>query len=121
MGNHDTTTGYTFYGVLLILQRQNPRCFVLENVVQLIENGELSSIVEELEAACSGYIVYCRILGSEEFGLPQLRHRLYIWGFRKAEFEAACFPAESLNGLCDKVMSRLSAGHAPMDIDEFFP
>ena len=119
MDNHETTTGYTFYGVLLILQQHVPRSFILENVVQLYSSGEISSIIEQLDAA--GYIVHYRVLAGDEFGLPQVRRRLYIWGFRKSELEAAGFPADSFQDLCERIMSGLTAGHALMDIDESLP
>ena len=117
MDNHETTSGCTFYCVLLILQQHVPHSFSPESVVQPYSSGEISAIIEQFDAA--GYIVHYRAFSSDEFGLPPVRRRLYIWGFRKSELEAAGFPADSFHDLCEGIMSGLVAGHTLMGADEF--
>jgi len=62
----------------------NPKCFVLENVQGLVYNqkgGALRYILDAAENA--GYETEWRVLNAANYGVPQLRMRLFIIGRRK--------------------------------------
>ena len=76
--------GQIIYGLLKIMRSKNLPYFILENVKGLVNHagGEtLKVILQELDRA--GYKVYCRILNSLDYGVPQMRERLYFVGIRK--------------------------------------
>lgn len=101
------TRGTLFFDVQRILTHHQPKAFILENVKQLkghdkgktlstimdILTGandpelpagiELSEEVRESLGTKLNYDVDCRVLSSNNFGVPQKRERIYIIGFNK--------------------------------------
>ena len=76
--------GQIIYGLIKIMNAKNLSYFILENVKGLVnhEGGEtLKVILEELDKA--GYKVYHRVLNSLDYGVPQMRERIYFVGIRK--------------------------------------
>lgn len=76
--------GQIIYGIIKILKEKNVPYFILENVKGLVNhnNGEtLKVILEELQNA--GYYVDYKVLNSENYGVPQLRERIYFVGIKK--------------------------------------
>lgn len=76
--------GQIIYGLIKIMNAKNLPYFILENVKGLVnhEGGKtLKVILEELDKA--GYKVYHRVLNSLEYGVPQMRERIYFVGIRK--------------------------------------
>jgi DNA (cytosine-5)-methyltransferase 1 len=66
---------------LRIIKAIQPTVFILENVANLakFDNGQiLSWIIDEAEAA--GYCVRSHVLSVADYGVPQLRKRLFIMG-----------------------------------------
>jgi DNA (cytosine-5)-methyltransferase 1 len=66
------------------MKGKNLPYFILENVKGLVnhDNGNsLKVILEELDNA--GYKVYYRVLNSLEYGVSQMRERIYFVGIRK--------------------------------------
>lgn len=83
-GFEHATQGTLFYDILRILKFHKPKAFLLENVPGLltIQNGEtFNTIITALEEV--GYSVHYNILDAQNFGLPQVRKRVIIVGFRK--------------------------------------
>jgi len=81
MGDH---RGQIIYGLIKIMNAKNLPYFILENVKGLVnhEGGKtLKIILEELDKA--GYKVYHRVLNSLDYGVPQMRERIYFVGIRK--------------------------------------
>lgn len=81
LGFRHTEQGQLFFEVLRILEAKRPPFFVLENVPNLMthRNGEtMRQIDRELRAL--GYSVDFRKLSPHEFGIPQVRERVYIVG-----------------------------------------
>ena len=85
------TQGTLFYDVLRILtdkkHKNNTKAFLLENVGGLVthDNGNTyNTILNALREI--GYEVYSKILDASEFGVPQVRKRIYIVGFKKSCF-----------------------------------
>lgn len=75
--------GQIIYGLLNILQKRKISCFILENVKGLINHAQgknLDKIVTMLKEA--GYTLQYKVLNSIEYGVPQMRERIYFTGIR---------------------------------------
>ena len=76
--------GQVIYGLIKIMKGKNLPYFILENVKGLVnhDNGKsLKIILEELDSA--GYQVSYKVLSSLDYGVPQMRERIYFIGIRK--------------------------------------
>ncbi|WP_198413779.1 DNA cytosine methyltransferase [Cryobacterium sp. TMT2-15-1] len=81
LGFEHTEQGRLFFNVLEILQAKRPRNFILENVPNLLKHDEGRSFARmkrELEGL--GYTIRAERLSPHQFGVPQIRERLYIVG-----------------------------------------
>lgn len=75
--------GQIIFHIARIISETQPPCFLLENVRGLVSHDKgktIKIIVEELENA--GYGVIYKVLNSLDFGVPQMRQRVYFIGFR---------------------------------------
>ncbi|MDR0914674.1 MAG: DNA (cytosine-5-)-methyltransferase [Oscillospiraceae bacterium] len=75
--------GQIIYHLIKILKDKNVPYFILENVKGLINhnNGKtIKTILSELKTA--GYSVVSDVLNSIDFGVPQMRERVYFVGIR---------------------------------------
>lgn len=73
------------YGVQAI-NIHNPKWFIAENVsgLQSANDGQaFKKILQDLESAGKGYELTPHLYKFEEYGVPQLRHRVVIVGIRK--------------------------------------
>ena len=80
----DDERGMIIYSLIQIMKQKNIKYFLLENVKGLINHNKgntLKTIKSELEKI--GYNLYIKVLNSIYFGVPQMRERVYIVGFRK--------------------------------------
>ncbi len=101
--------GQIIYGLIKIMNAKNLPYFILENVKGLVnhEGGKtLKIILEELDKA--GYKVYHRVLNSLDYGVPQMRERIYFVGIRKDlvngnsfEWPKSVFPPDIKDYLID--------------------
>ena len=76
--------GQIIYGLIKIMNAKNLPYFILENVKGLVNHdggNTLKVILEELDKA--GYKVYHRVLNILDYGVPQMRERIYFVGIRK--------------------------------------
>ncbi len=76
--------GLIIYSLIKIMKTKNVKYFLLENVKGLLNHDKgktLRIIKNELEKA--GYNLYTKVLNSINFGVPQMRERIYLVGFRK--------------------------------------
>ena len=76
--------GQIIYYLKNILIKKNIPYFIFENVKGLVNHNKgktLNAIIELLNNA--GYEVFCKVLNSIDFGVPQLRERVYFVGIRK--------------------------------------
>ncbi len=83
-GLDDKERGEIIYGIVNILRAKNIKYFILENVKGLINHNKgktLKIILKLLEDA--GYRVYYKVLNSLDFGVPQMRERIYFVGVQK--------------------------------------
>lgn len=77
--------GQLFFEVVRILKDKRPRCFVLENVKNLLShnNGEtFQTILKSL--ADLGYILQWQVINSKSY-VPQNRERIFIVGYSSRE------------------------------------
>jgi len=76
--------GQIIFSLIKIMLAKNLKYFILENVKGLTnhDNGNsLKVILQELEKA--GYKVFHQVLNSVDYGVPQMRERIYFVGIRK--------------------------------------
>lgn len=76
------TQGTLFYDVARVLKDKRPKAFMLENVQGLITHDKgktLQTIMGVLNNL--GYTVQYKVLNAADFGVPQMRKRIYIVGF----------------------------------------
>lgn len=84
--------GQIIYSLIEIMKKKKIKYFLLENVKGLINHNKgetLKLILEELDKA--GYNVHYSLLNSANYGVPQLRERVYIVGFRKDVYDGLFF------------------------------
>ena len=89
VGKHKGTKGkfgrLYEYGIH-VLNASNPKAFIAENVggLKSANNGKaFLKILEELKNAGKGYRLTVHKYKFEEYGIPQIRHRIIIIGIRK--------------------------------------
>lgn len=83
--------GALFFQVSRILKGCKPKAFLLENVKGLLshDNGKTFQIIKKELTDC-GYRVYYKLLEAKDYGVPQIRKRVFIVGIRNdinIEFE----------------------------------
>lgn len=83
--------GTLFFNIVKIIEEKNPAAFFLENVRHLLNhnNGQTFETIKKILENELGYSFYHNIVKASDFGLPQLRPRLFIVGFKnpKLKFE----------------------------------
>ncbi len=87
-GFDDKDQGDLFFNILDILRIKKPKAFILENVQNLLNynNGfALKKMLKELRKFY--YVPKPEILNAKDFGLAQLRKRIFIIGFLDAKDE----------------------------------
>lgn len=76
--------GQIIFHIARILEKTQPKCFLLENVKGLVTHDKgktIKIIIEELNRV--GYEVTYKVLTSLDYGVPQMRQRVYFVGIRK--------------------------------------
>lgn len=81
------TQGTLFYDVLRIIKAKRPASFLLENVMGLVnhDKGRTFGIIHK-NLKKEGYELFFRVLDASDFGVPQVRKRIYIIGFDSTRF-----------------------------------
>ncbi len=97
------TRGTLFFDVARIIKAKMPKGFLLENVEGLVTHDRqdkdkkigntLETIIEVLEDL--GYNVDWKVLNAKDFGVPQVRKRIYIIGNRTKKISLANFKNSS--------------------------
>ena len=75
--------GTLFYDVIRICKEKKPQHILLENVKGLTTKRHketFEKILSELKKI--GYDVHWKVLNSKDYGIPQNRERLWIYGFK---------------------------------------
>lgn len=82
-GGLDDSRGTLIFQVTRILRDKRPKAFILENVKGLVTISKGTVFLKMLEElTSSGYKVYHKILEAKDYGVPQIRKRLFIVGIR---------------------------------------
>ncbi|MEI2609330.1 MAG: DNA cytosine methyltransferase [Candidatus Promineifilaceae bacterium] len=91
------TRGTLFYDIIRILEYHQPRYVILENVANLRnhDKGNTWKVIER-ELKRVGYSVADKILSPHDYGVPQVRDRLFIVGSRTG-LEHFHWPAKQPN------------------------
>lgn len=80
------TYGELYKTGIRVIERQNPKWFIAENVSGISSHDSgvgFRKILQELANTGSGYNVVSHLYKFEEYGVPQMRHRYVIVGIRK--------------------------------------
>lgn len=87
-GMKDPVGEGTIHGYIAALRAFRPRAFLLENVHGLAYKVHDSALQTILDAAKDlGYRYRYEVLNAADFGVPQIRQRLFIVGVREGQFE----------------------------------
>jgi len=86
--NHNSERGNLFFNIVDILEEKRPKAFFLENVRGLIkhDNGNTFKVIRNILENELGYSFYFKIVKASDYGLPQLRPRAFMIGFRDESF-----------------------------------
>ena len=82
LGEEDTR-GTLFHDIIRICKEKKPKHILLENVkgLKTMRHGKtLKTIIKNLTYL--GYDVVCSVLNSKDYGIPQNRERIWIYGYR---------------------------------------
>lgn len=84
----EDTRGTLFFEIERILNQKRPKAFLLENVKQLKghDNGRTFRVImQHLDDL--NYHAEAKVLKAADFGVPQIRERIYIVGFDRNHFD----------------------------------
>lgn len=117
--------GQIIFHLARILDQTKPKCFILENVRGLVTHDKgrtLKVILSELEAA--GYVVTYKVLTSLNYGVPQMRQRVYFIGVRSDiadSMDAFQWPLEEpVPSLDDYLIDRVPASEERLEILHYY-
>ncbi len=82
--------GNLFFCILDILEAKKPKAFILENVRHLLkhDNGRTFNIIYD-HLVRANYYVEFKVLQASDFGVPQLRPRIFIVGFHNDQLDTS--------------------------------
>lgn len=82
-GGFNDPRGILIFEVIRVLTAKKPKAFILENVMGLLhhDNGHTFETIKQILINC-GYRIEYKVLCAKDFGLPQLRRRVFIVGIR---------------------------------------
>ncbi len=82
--NDKSERGNLFFNIVDIIEAKQPRAFFLENVRGIVnhDNGRTFKKITEILTDELGYSFYTNIVNASDYGLPQLRPRVFMIGFK---------------------------------------
>ena len=125
-GFADETQGTLFFDVCRIIEKKQPRAFLLENVKNLMshDKGRTFDVIKRALDDL-GYDIHTRIIDGAHF-VPQHRERIMIVGFRKADrisfdWNALPLPAKGRRTMAE-ILHKMDGSEAKLawDGDRFF-
>lgn len=125
-GFADETQGTLFFDVCRIIEKKQPRAFLLENVKNLMshDKGRTFDVIKRALDDL-GYDIHTRIIDGAHF-VPQHRERIMIVGFRKADrisfdWSAQPLPAKGRRTMAE-ILHKTDGSEAKLawDGDRFF-
>lgn len=77
------------FDFLGMVERVQPRAFVMENVKALARNSRWAGTITDIRRRAEeiGYKTYLDVLNSANYGVPQTRERMFLVGFRDHDVE----------------------------------
>lgn len=93
----DDIRGQLIFDIATILSETQPKCFILENVRGLVSHNKgktIQQIISLLDGV--GFHVVYKVLTSLDYGVPQMRQRVYFVGINKGlgiPIECFSFPS----------------------------
>lgn len=86
--NHKSERGNLFFNITEIIEAKKPKAFFLENVTGLIQHddGKTFKVIRQILENELGYSFHYQVVRASDYGLPQLRPRVFIIGFRDDGF-----------------------------------
>ncbi len=86
--NHNSERGNLFFNIAEIIEAKRPKAFFLENVRGIVshDNGNTFKIIRKTLEEELGYSFYFKVVQASDYGLPQLRPRAFMIGFRDEGF-----------------------------------
>ena len=81
---HKSERGNLFFNIVEILESKKPQAFFLENVRGIVnhDNGNTFKIIREIIENELGYSFHYQVVKASDYGLPQLRPRTFMIGFK---------------------------------------
>ena len=95
--NHKSERGNLFFNIVDIIEAKRPKAFFLENVRGIVkhDNGKTFKLIREILEDELGYSFYFKVVKASDYGLPQLRPRAFMLGFRdEGLLKSFSFPPE---------------------------
>ncbi len=82
---HKSERGNLFFNIVDIIAAKLPKAFFLENVRGIVnhDNGNTFKVIREIIEEELGYSFYFEVIRASDYGLPQLRPRAFMIGFKK--------------------------------------
>ncbi|NBB31790.1 HpaII family restriction endonuclease [Cellulophaga sp. BC115SP] len=86
--NHNSERGNLFFNIVDIIEAKQPKAFFLENVRGIVnhDNGRTFKVIRQILQNELGYSFYFKIVNACDYGLPQLRPRAFMIGFKNDSF-----------------------------------
>ncbi len=127
---HNSERGNLFFNIADILESKRPKAYFLENVRGIInhDNGKTFDLIRNILERDLGYSFYYQIVKASDYGLPQLRPRAFMVGFRdESSLRTFCFPpkiplrfnmSDVWGGICNREIGftlRVGGRGSPID------
>ena len=82
--SHKSERGNLFFNIVDILEAKKPKAFFLENVRGIVnhDNGNTFKVIRDIIENELGYSFHYQIVKASDYGLPQLRPRTFMIGFK---------------------------------------
>lgn len=121
LGFECTEQGNLFHNVAAILEEKQPKFFILENVPNLLKHDG-GQTWEKIQAILRGlgYHIAAERFSPHNFGIPQIRERVYIVGSRKPLDDFAWPETTAVETRIDSVLDEnpASAKKLPKQVQE---
>ena len=81
---HNSERGNLFFNIVDIIEAKRPQAFFLENVRGIVnhDNGRTFKVIQDILVNELGYSFNFKVVNASDYGLPQLRPRAFMIGFR---------------------------------------
>jgi len=81
---HKSERGNLFFNIVEVLEAKKPKAFFLENVRGIVnhDNGKTFKTIRDILEKELGYSFHYQVVKASDYGLPQLRPRTFMIGFK---------------------------------------